>query len=148
MENISLLLKNEILISSILAWAVAQVIKTVINIFEVRKFDPERLVGAGGMPSSHSATVCSLVTAVGMRYGLDTYEFAMAAVLAIIVMYDAINVRQEAGKHAKWINIINATMDPNIRIDKKFKEYLGHTPFQVIVGGIIGIVIAVLVYQY
>lgn len=148
MENISLLLNNDILISSILAWAVAQVIKTGINIIEMRKFDPERLVGAGGMPSSHSATVCSLVTAVGMQYGLDTYEFAMAAVLAIIVMYDAINVRQEAGKHAKWINIINATMDPNIRIDKKFKEYLGHTPFQVIVGGIIGIVVAVLVHRY
>ncbi len=146
MEAISLLFKNEILISSVLAWFVAQVIKTVINVIEMRKFDPERLIGAGGMPSSHSATVCSLVTAVGLRYGLDTYEFALAAVLAIIVMYDAMNVRREAGKHAKWINIINATIDPTVRIDKKFKEYLGHTPFQVLVGAIIGIAIAYLMY--
>lgn len=132
--------------SSVLAWAAAQIIKTVINIIELRKFDPERLVGAGGMPSSHSATVCSLVTAVGLRYGPDTYEFALAAVLAIIVMYDAMNIRREAGNHAKWINVINATIDPNVRIDKKFKEYLGHTPFQVLVGAVIGVLIALCMY--
>lgn len=146
MEFLNMLARNEILISSVSSWAIAQVIKTVINVIEMKKFDPERLVGAGGMPSSHSATVCSLVMAVGLRYGADTYEFAMAAVFAIIVMYDAINVRQEAGKHAKWINLINATMDPNIRIDEKFKEYLGHTPLQVIVGAMIGIVVAWVMY--
>lgn len=148
MSLLRALAKNDILISSIIAWMVAQIIKTILNIIEMKKFDPERLVGAGGMPSSHSATVCALVMSVGLRYGLDTYEFAMAAVFAIVVMYDAINVRQEAGKHAKWINLINATMDPNIRIDKKFKEYLGHTPLQVLVGAIIGCGIAWLMYIY
>lgn len=141
-----MLARNEILISSVSSWAIAQVIKTIINVIEMKKFDPERLVGAGGMPSSHSATVCALVMSVGLRYGADTYEFAMAAVFAIVVMYDAINVRQEAGKHAKWINLINATMDPNIRIDAKFKEYLGHTPLQVIAGAMIGIIVAWVMY--
>lgn len=148
MKFFTLLLQNEILISSVTAWAAAQVLKTLINLIELRKFDPERLIGSGGMPSSHSATVCALVTSVGLRFGPETYEFAMASVFAIIVMYDAVNVRQEAGKHAKWINIINATIDPNIRIDKKFKEYLGHTPFQVLAGAVLGIVIAWLMYIY
>lgn len=146
MEIFSVLAKNDILISSVLSWAIAQVIKTILNVIEMKKFDPERLVGAGGMPSSHSATVCALVMSVGLRYGLNTYEFAMAAVFAMVVLYDAINVRQEAGKHAKWINLINATLDPNIRFDKKFKEYLGHTPLQVVVGAMIGCCVAWLMY--
>ncbi len=138
---------NKILISSVLAWLMAQIIKTLINFLTTREFNPERLFGSGGMPSSHSSTVCALVTSVAINYGMDTYEFAMAAVFAIIVMYDAMNVRREAGEHAKWINLITTTLQPDIPIEKKFKEYLGHTPLQVLMGAFLGIAIAFIIMQ-
>ncbi len=138
---------NKILISSVLAWLMAQIIKTLINFLTTREFNPERLFGSGGMPSSHSSTVCALVTSVAVNYGMDTYEFAMAAVFAIIVMYDAMNVRREAGEHAKWINLITTTLQPDIPIEKKFKEYLGHTPLQVLMGAFLGIAIAFIIMQ-
>lgn len=138
---------NKILISSVLAWLMAQIIKTLINFLTTKEFNPERLFGSGGMPSSHSSTVCALVTSVAINYGMDTYEFAMAAVFAIIVMYDAMNVRREAGEHAKWINLITTTLQPDIPIEKKFKEYLGHTPLQVLMGAFLGIAIAFIIMQ-
>ena len=147
MEYLIQLSNNKILVSSVLAWFLAQVIKTLINFLSTKKFDPERLFGSGGMPSSHSATVCALVTSVACIYGLDTYEFAMAAVFAIIVMYDAMNVRREAGRHAKWINLIATTLQPDVPLEKKFKEYLGHTPLQVLMGSLLGIAIALAVLQ-
>lgn len=142
MEYLVQLFENKILISSILAWGLAQILKTLINYLSTKEFNPERLFGSGGMPSSHSATVCALVTSVGIKYGVAGFEFAMAAVFAIIVMYDAMNVRHEAGKHAKWINIITTTLQPDVPFDRKFKEYLGHTPLQVIMGAILGIAVA------
>lgn len=147
MEWLVQLSNNKILISSILAWALAQVLKTMINFLSTKEFNAERLFGSGGMPSSHSSTVCALVTAVAVNYGMDTYEFAMAAVFAIIVMYDAMNVRREAGEHAKWINLITTTLQPDISIERKFKEYLGHTPLQVLMGAFLGIATAFMVMQ-
>lgn len=147
MEWLTQLSNNKILISSVLAWLLAQILKTLINFLSTKEFNPERLFGSGGMPSSHSSTVCALVTAVAFRYGCDTYEFAMAAVFAIIVMYDAMNVRREAGEHAKWINLITTTLQPDIPIERKFKEYLGHTPLQVLMGAILGVVTALIVMQ-
>lgn len=147
MEWLTQLSNNKILISSVLAWLLAQILKTLINFLSTKEFNPERLFGSGGMPSSHSSTVCALVTAVAFRYGFDTYEFAMAAVFAIIVMYDAMNVRREAGEHAKWINLITTTLQPDIPIERKFKEYLGHTPLQVLMGAFLGIVTALVVMQ-
>lgn len=145
MEWLVQLSNNKILISSILAWFLAQVLKTLINFLSTKEFNPERLFGSGGMPSSHSSTVCALVTAVAIRFGFDTYEFAMAAVFAIVVMYDAMNVRREAGKHARWINLITTTLQPDIPFESKFKEYLGHTPLQVLMGALLGIATAFLV---
>lgn len=147
MKYLIQLSNNKILISSVLAWLMAQIIKTVINFLATKEFNPERLLGSGGMPSSHSSTVCALVTAVAINYGMDTYEFAMAAVFAIIVMYDAMNVRREAGEHAKWINLITTTLQPDIPIERKFKEYLGHTPLQVLMGAILGVAIAFIIMQ-
>lgn len=147
MKYLIQLSNNKILISSVLAWLMAQIIKTVINFLTTKEFNPERLFGSGGMPSSHSSTVCALVTSVAVNYGMDTYEFAMAAVFAIIVMYDAMNVRREAGEHAKWINLITTTLQPDIPIERKFKEYLGHTPLQVLMGAILGVVIAFIIMQ-
>lgn len=142
MEYLAQLAENKILISSVLAWALAQILKTLINFLTTKEFNPERLFGSGGMPSSHSATVCSLVAAVALKYGMAGYEFAMAAVFAIIVMYDAMNVRREAGEHAKWINIFATTMQPDIPLERKFKEYLGHTPLQVLMGAFLGVAVA------
>ena len=109
----------------------AQVLKTLLDISLNRSFNPERLVGSGGMPSSHSATVCGLATAAGLRYGTGSFEFAICFILAAVVMYDAIGVRQETGKQ------------DSVVLQEKLKEYVGHTPIQVLAGAILGIVIAV-----
>ena len=147
MNGFEALIGNTLLISAVTGWFVAQVLKTLIHAWVTKSFDPERLVGSGGMPSSHSSTVCALVTAVALNYGFDTYEFAMAAVFAIIVMYDAMNVRREAGEHAKWINLITTTLQPDIPIERKFKEYLGHTPLQVLMGAFLGVATAFVIMQ-
>ncbi len=137
--------KNEILLSAVAGWFVAQVLKTIIHILVTKSFDPERLVGTGGMPSSHSATVCGLTTAVGINYGTSGIEFALACTFAIIVMYDALGVRRQTGKQAKILNemigIFN-NMGTKMSTEDRLKEFVGHTPFQVIVGAIIGFGIA------
>lgn len=145
------LLQNEILVSAVLGWTVAQVLKTLIHMWFTRQFVAERLVGSGGMPSSHSATVCALATATGMFYGGRSFEFAMAVIFAIVVMYDAMGVRRETGIQAKMINEMmeviknmGSDMDPQ----DKLKEFVGHTPLQVLMGAILGIVIAVLVMTF
>lgn len=148
MSNFSLLLQNRILIASVTGWLVAQLLKTIIHLYFTKSFVPERLVGSGGMPSSHSATVCALVTAVGMQYGIGSFEFAIAFILALIVMYDAIGVRRETGIQAKVINemmeLFNS-MEKELSTEDKLKELIGHTPLQVLMGAILGIIIAVIV---
>ena len=100
MEYIDKLLSNYVLIASVLGWASAQVIKTVIDFGFTRELKLERLVGSGGMPSCHSATVCALSTACGIFYGIDSAAFAISAIFAIVVMYDARGVRRETGNQA------------------------------------------------
>ncbi|MDE6687075.1 MAG: divergent PAP2 family protein [Lachnospiraceae bacterium] len=137
--------KNEILLSAVAGWFTAQVLKTLLHVLVTKSFDPERLVGTGGMPSSHSATVCGLATAVGINYGTSGIEFALAFTFAIIVMYDALGVRRETGKQAKILNemigIFN-NMGTKMSTEDRLKEFVGHTPFQVIVGALIGFGIA------
>lgn len=138
---------NQVLLSSIAGWTVAQLLKTMIDIFMNKEFNPERLVGSGGMPSSHSATVCALTVASGLRYGLSSFEFAVCFILASVVMYDAMGVRREAGKQAKVLNKI--LFDDILKLDgevitERLKEYVGHTPLQVLAGAVLGIVIALL----
>lgn len=139
---------NIIFMSAITGWFVAQVLKTIIHIIVNKQFVAERLVGGGGMPSSHSATVCALATATGIRYGGGSFEFALAAVFAIVVMYDAMGVRQETGKQGKVLNEmmeIFTQMGKDIDAEKAFKEFVGHTPLQVLMGALLGILIAVIV---
>lgn len=131
--------------ASVLGWLVAQVMKTCIYLFLNRKFVAERLIGSGGMPSSHSATVCALATATGIQYGGASVEFALAAVFAIVVMYDAMGVRHETGKQAKLLNEMIeafALMGKNMNFEETLKEFVGHTPIQVLAGAILGIAIA------
>ncbi len=142
------LLSNQVLISAVLGWTVAQMLKTLIDMGLNKSFRPERLVGSGGMPSSHSATVCAMTVASGIRYGLYSFEFAVSFVLASVVMYDAIGVRQETGKQARLLNLI-VQQDwfklDNQEVEKRLKEFVGHTPLQVFAGAALGILIAVLV---
>ena len=142
------LFSNYILITAAMAWAAAQIIKTILNFFITKTFSAERLIGAGGMPSAHSAFVCSLAVATGKRCGVSSPMFAIAAALAVVVMYDAMGVRRAAGEQAKTINILADTIesvigDPDL-VPKELKEFLGHTPVEVIAGAILGITIALI----
>ena len=142
------LLHNQIFVAAVLGWLVAQVLKTIIHMIVNKQFVAERMVGGGGMPSSHSATVCALATATGMRYGGGSFEFAVAIMLAIIVMYDAMGVRREAGIQGRVLNEmldIFMNMGKEISAEAKLKELVGHTPLQVLMGAVLGCVIAVLV---
>ena len=98
------LLQNQILISAICGWFVAQFLKTLIHLFLTKNFVAERLVGSGGMPSSHSATVCALSTAALISYGIGSFEFTISFIFAVIVMHDAMGVRRETGIQAKVLN--------------------------------------------
>ncbi|MBP5305367.1 MAG: divergent PAP2 family protein [Lachnospiraceae bacterium] len=142
--NIADVISNRMLVIPLISWAIAQVIKTAIYAIVNKKIDIERLTGDGGMPSAHSATVCSLATTAAAAYGFSSGEFAITLVLAIIVMHDAMGVRREAGKHAKALNELLMMMsDPNEEPDLILKEFLGHTPLQVFFGALLGIFIAV-----
>lgn len=134
---------NKILMVSITAWALAQLLKILVYYCILKEFSVERMFGAGGMPSSHSALVVSLSTAIGMVEGVESTNFAIAVVLAGVVMYDAIGVRQAAGKHAKAINrIVKQLSSKNTFDDISLKELLGHTPIEVIVGALLGFFVA------
>ena len=143
------LVNNRIFMESVSGWLVAQILKTIIHMWFNRKFVAERLVGSGGMPSSHSATVCALAAAAGMEYGGGSFQFAMAAVFAIVVMYDAIGVRRETGIQARVLTARKALitkMRNELSVEDKLKEFVGHTPLQVLMGALLGILIAVLMY--
>ena len=136
---------NQVLISALVGWTVAQLLKTIIDLILNKSFSAERLVGSGGMPSSHSATVCGLTTAAGLVYGVSSFEFAISFVLASVVMYDAMGVRREAGKQAKLLNMIleqDSFRLTNEAFQQRLKELIGHTPLQVLAGAALGIAVA------
>lgn len=144
MNTWELLIGNKILVSAVTGWAVAQGLKTLIHAMFTKKFEPERLIGSGGMPSSHAATVCAMATATEILYGVGSFEFAVAAILAIVVMHDAMNVRLETGKQAKLLNeMIDLVkkLDGKPLTEERLKEFVGHTPVQVLVGALIGVLI-------
>ncbi len=132
---------NQILTVSLLGWLVAQVLKTIINFILLGKFQLERMWGDGGMPSAHSATVCAMVIATGRCVGVDSAIFAVASVVAIITMHDAMGVRHETGEQAKvlnqmieeWIDISEKNAAPFLQ-NMHLKEMVGHTPLQVVAG--------------
>jgi len=148
MSTWKLLIGNKILMSAITGWAVAQGLKTLIHMWITKSFVPERLIGSGGMPSSHAATVCAMATATGIIYNVGSFEFAIAVLLAIVVMHDAMNVRLETGKQAKLLNEMIETLkklDTEPLTEEKLKEFVGHTPLQVLVGAFLGILIGWLI---
>ena len=146
MTYLEQLVSNKIFISAVIGWLVAQVLKTLIHLALTQTFQAERLVGSGGMPSSHSATVCALATSSGLLYGLGSFEFAVAAIFAIVVMYDAMGVRRETGRQSKVINEmieLFSHMGKDVSVEDKLREFIGHTPLQVLAGAVLGIGIAV-----
>lgn len=145
------MLGNQILVSAVMGWVVAQFLKTLIDFLLNKNFNAERLVGSGGMPSSHSATMCGMATAAMMKYGVGSFEFGVTFVVSMIVMYDAIGVRRETGKQAKLLNSI--LMENPLKLNaevfqEKLKEYVGHTPLQVMAGAILGILLALAINPY
>lgn len=144
------LISNPFLITSMLSWLIAQVLKVIINGVINKEFSLERLFGDGGMPSGHSATVSSLAMMCWQVYGTGSFEFAVSAILAIIVCHDAMGVRRETGKQAVVINEILKTFE--ILSDEKLpevklKEFVGHSPIQVLAGILIGVANGLLMYQ-
>lgn len=141
--------KNTILMSTITAWFTAQIFKTITSFLRKGSFNAERLVGAGGMPSSHTALVVSLAVGIALREGLDSDLLALAVVLAGIVMYDAAGVRRAAGKQAKVLNKLVREMRVEHKVkDTRLKELLGHTPLEVLGGAVHGTLIAYLFYTF
>lgn len=145
MQDFQQVLHNQILLVSLLACFTAQGLKALIELIRDGKVSLRYLVSSGGMPSAHSALVGALATGVGLQMGWSSAEFAIAALFAVIVMYDAAGVRQAAGKQAR---ILNQIIDEMFQEGKEFneerlKELIGHTPFQVLVGLSLGIGIAI-----
>lgn len=137
------LLYNNILWVSLLAWFIAQLLKVILTFIFNRKFDIRRFIGAGGMPSSHSALVVSLATSVGRFEGYDSPMFALALTFSLIVMYDAAGVRRVAGKQAAVLNEILEQIHTSRSVsEEKLKELLGHTPIEVIAGAVLGFLIS------
>ena len=146
MDSIKMLFENKTLIIAGLGWVVAGILKVIIELIVNKKLTLSRILGSGGMPSSHTSTVVALAIAVGYISGLDTVSFAIAVIFAIIVIHDAVGVRQETGKQAQILNqiIFDTSIFKNLEFEKRLKEYIGHTPFQVLVGVIVGFLVAII----
>lgn len=160
MQTLQNICGNYVLCVALIAWATAQVLKTILNFVVTKKFRAERLIGAGGMPSSHTALVCSMTVAVSKLTGMNSPEFAIAFIIAAVVMYDAMGVRRAAGEQAKVLNKIVFQWGDVVKKDspekesskkadsseelakKELKEFLGHTPLEVLGGALLGILIA------
>lgn len=163
MEDLQALFSNYVLLVALLSWVFAQITKLIVNLVGTRKLQWERLIGAGGMPSCHTATVCGLTVATARVAGADSPIFAIAFILAVIVIYDATGVRYEAGEHAKMLNILVEELDLDREKlkekvkekdyehedeaipGKPFKEFLGHTPLEVLGGALVGIMTAMII---
>ena len=134
------------LITPFAVWFGIQLFKLIWDLVETKKFNFKRILGAGGMPSSHSAVVTSLTTMIGRTYGITSPLFAMAVVFSIVVMYDAAGVRRAAGKQAELLNKIVETPGlTGVEVSGKLVEVLGHTRKQVFVGALIGIIVGLIV---
>lgn len=142
---------NPYLITSLSSWTIAQVLKTIIHAIVNKELDITRLVGDGGMPSGHTATVTSLSAFTGLMFGFGSFQFAMSAIFAIVVAHDATGVRLETGKQAMVINELTKifeSLTSNDLPEVKLKEFVGHTPIQVGAGAVVGIANALIMYHF
>ena len=151
MDWIMELLTNRFVVTALSSWFVAQVVKTVLNLIIHKKLDLSRLIGDGGMPSGHSATVTSLATYAALAKGPGSFEFAVCGILAVIVCHDATGVRLETEKQGRLlqelVEAFEALHDKDLP-EVKLKRFVGHTPIQVLAGIILGVVNACVMYFF
>lgn len=146
-SNSSSIFTNIPLISALLAFFLAQSIKVFTTWYKERRWDLKQLIGSGGMPSSHSATVAALAAAIGFEDGFGGSVFAAAFIFACVVMYDATGVRLHAGRQAEVLNqiVYGLPAEHPLAESRPLRELLGHTPPQVVAGGILGLVTAAMI---
>ncbi len=134
---------NRIFLAAAISWLVAQSLKVLLTFWVEKEIKIERMHGSGGMPSAHTATIVSASTAIGIVEGWSSSIYALSLIMAFIVMYDASGVRRSVGKQAKWLNDIIFDFYKHKHVEEeKLKELIGHKPTEVVVGAILGIIIA------
>ena len=144
MADIGRLFDNRVLGTAIISWAIAQLIKIALYSVQEKRLDFSRLVGSGGMPSSHSAFVVAMSFAIGYQSGFDSSVFALSAAFALVVMVDAAGVRRAAGTQAKLLNrmVVDLIEQGHLPEHETLKELLGHTPVEVFAGAALGVLVA------
>lgn len=145
MNNFIGFIQNKYIYIPFLLWFGIQLFKVIYDLVTTKKFNFKRIMGAGGMPSSHSAVVAGLSTLIGKYQGVDTPIFALSLILAFVVMYDACGVRRAAGKQAKLLNkLIETPGLTGVEVSERLVEVLGHTPVQVVAGAAIGVIVGLI----
>ena len=140
---------NRHLLTAFSALILAQILKVLFDYWQNRSWHRALLFSTGGMPSSHSSLAVAAMVSIGIHEGFGTPIFALAAVLATVVMHDAAGIRRAAGKQAEAINFLSSKLEnQGIKLDKKLKELLGHHPIEVMIGGLLGLVIAIMAYVF
>ncbi len=146
MNELMEIVTNKYIYIPLLVWFFIQAFKVIWDLVKTKKFNFKRILGAGGMPSSHSAVVMCLSMMIGREYGFSSSIFALSLIFAAVVMYDAAGVRRAAGKQAALLNKIIDTPGLSVpQVQERLVEVLGHTPVQVLVGAIIGVVVGLIV---
>jgi acid phosphatase family membrane protein YuiD len=141
--NILSVFQNHVLIAAIVAWGIAQIVKLPVEFASTRVWNWSLLLRAGGMPSSHAALVTAAAHGIGLTAGFDSGLYALSIVLAMIVIYDATGIRRQAGRHAEIINtMIQGLVEGHPLHQEQLMEVLGHSPFQALVGMLLGLVVA------
>ena len=144
-NNFITFIQNKYIYVPFLLWFGIQLFKLIYDLVTTKKFNFKRIMGAGGMPSSHSAVVVGLATLIGKYEGVDSSIFALSFIMAFVVMYDACGVRRAAGKQAALLNKLVETPGlTSVQVSEKLVEVLGHTPVQVFVGALIGVIVGLI----
>ena len=139
MKIINEIFTNKCIVIPLVLWIIIQTFKVITDLVINRRLNVRRIIGAGGMPSSHSAVVCSLAMCIGKEYGFNSGIFAIALIMAFVVMYDAAGIRRAAGKQARILNhILDTPGLSQVEVQERLIEALGHTPIQVFVGALLG----------
>ena len=146
-DSFQSILDNKVFVITMIAWIFAQSIKVFLGVIREKRFNFRWFIGTGGMPSSHAAGATALATVCGLSLGFDSVTFALAAVFAMVTMFDAQSVRRQTGQQAEVLNMILDDIYWKGRIESdRLKELIGHTPTQVFIGSIIGLLTALILY--